>query len=155
MGSCSFSHERFKDPRILQNFIEENLDSVYQHYRNGIETPFNLHVVNQGHLEEKMRRHNKLSGDIHKIQQELGTLGSNQKQQSMIESARVQNQSSLNILHALIGDFHPKDPEKDKPEDDAKASSDNKPIEKVESEKSNSVSSNESQDNFSDCFDDF
>ena len=108
MGFCEFSHERFKNETIKKDFIEKNLEAIYQHYRKGVATPLNLFVVREGHLEEKLIRNSKLNKDVDKMKTILDKqdgLEDNHKQ--MVEQARKKNETSFNILNALIEDGLP------------------------------------------------
>ena len=109
MGLCEFSHERFKNKTIRDTFIESNLEAIYQHYRKGVATPLNLHVVEEGHLEEKLRRNSKLNQDVDKIKSILNEPGKlHEDHEQMVEQARHNNETSLNILNALIEDGLPR-----------------------------------------------
>ena len=108
MGQCDFSHEKFKNKKIMESFIADNMEAVYQHYRNGIGTQFNIFVVENGYLDEKLRRNKELTKDVEKMKNIMLSQDNTQNMQKQalnIEKARKQNNASFNILNALIGDF--------------------------------------------------
>ena len=171
MGHCQFSHERFKDRQILETFISENLEGVYQHFRNGVETAFNLFVVENGYLDEKLQRNRQLSGDIRKMEEVMQQASGKSgvlPDADMIESARKKNQGSFNILNALIGDCQESTPGTEQPQKEEEGPRPNLPkseqgtitrpsqvTKKKADSDSEHKSCSESEEAISECFDPF